>query len=242
MNNPLKSAVFAGLLIFSKVAPSSVAPSSLATALQGPQESASAAALSTGMENGSILYAELIKTLDAKKAKVGDPVAAQLLADVVAHGKIVVRRDSKLLGHVTEVQARSKESPESRLGIVFDRVIVKGQEVPFRSTLIALRPAPRLVIDAPSAPSPPGMNPAAGPPPERHYPVPKGPTPKMNSTMGTTVKARDQDVADMATTDIEGLSLDSGSNGGGQSVVSLKHTVKLESGVRIELRVTGAGQ
>jgi len=39
------------------------------------------------MENGSILYAELSKTVDARKAKVGDPVNAVLVADVVSHGK-----------------------------------------------------------------------------------------------------------------------------------------------------------
>ncbi|HEY2914954.1 MAG TPA: hypothetical protein VGK21_16430, partial [Candidatus Angelobacter sp.] len=49
-----------------------------------------------GLETGSILYAELTKTVDAKKAKVGDPVSAVLTADVLAHGKIVLRHDSKL--------------------------------------------------------------------------------------------------------------------------------------------------
>ena len=47
------------------------------------------------LENGSVLYAELTKTVDAKKAKAGDPVNAVLVADVLAHGKIVVRRDAK---------------------------------------------------------------------------------------------------------------------------------------------------
>ena len=64
------------------------------------------------LENGSILYAELTKAVDAKKAKVGDPVSAVLLADVLAHGKIVVRHDAKLLGHVTEAQVHGKETPE----------------------------------------------------------------------------------------------------------------------------------
>ncbi|HWS18019.1 MAG TPA: hypothetical protein VN223_08385, partial [Candidatus Elarobacter sp.] len=36
------------------------------------------------IENGSILYAELSKTVDAGKAKVGDPVTAVLLADVLS--------------------------------------------------------------------------------------------------------------------------------------------------------------
>ena len=95
------------------------------------------------LENGSILYAELTKAVDAKKAKPGDPVTAVLVSDVLAHGKIVLRHDSKLLGHVTEAQIHSKDSPESRLGIVFDKVVTKEGEVPFESKLLAIRPAER---------------------------------------------------------------------------------------------------
>src|SRR5438270_169979 len=76
---------------------------------------AAPAQLAVRLENGSILYAELTKTVDAKKAKAGDPVSAVLVTDVLAHGKIVVRHDAKLLGHVTEAQIHSKETPESRL-------------------------------------------------------------------------------------------------------------------------------
>jgi hypothetical protein len=217
---------------------------SISLALQALQTTNGPAAPPTAvLENGSILYAEISKTVDAKKAKVGDPVTAQLLADVIGHGKILLRRDSKLMGHVTEVQARSQENPESRLGIVFEKAMPKGgQEMPFRSVLLALRPAPRITFDVPSAPAPPGTNPAAGPAQERHYPVPKGgPAPKMNPTMATRAKERDEEMAGTGETDIEGLSLTSANNGG-QAVVSLKRTVKLESGVRIELRVMGAAQ
>ena len=105
---------------------------------------------SSPLEKGSILYAELTKTVDAKKAKVGDPVNAVLVADVLAHGKIVVRRDAKLLGHVTEAQVHSKEIPESRLGIVFDKIITKSGEVPFQSLLLAIRPAERPVVEYPT--------------------------------------------------------------------------------------------
>src|SRR6267154_5761317 len=106
------------------------------------------------MENGSILYAELLKTIDAKKAKVGDTVTAVLVADVLSHGKILIRHDSKLAGHVTEVQLHTKETPESRLGIVFDTVILKSGDVAFQSSLLAIRPGERATIDVPNAPSP----------------------------------------------------------------------------------------
>lgn len=191
------------------------------------------------LEKGSILYAELTKTVDAKKAKAGDPVNAVLLADVLAHGKIVVRHDSKLLGHVTEVQLHTKETPESRLGIVFDKIITKDGEVPFQSLLLAIRPAEHPVVEVPNAPSP--MSNSAQQPMQGQYPSPQGSNVphRANPSLGDPMKSRDREIAQTGPTDIDGLSLSSPANGGAQTIVSTQRTVKLESGVRIELRVTG---
>ena len=228
MNKFRKAVILAGLLGLS----------SAAYALQ--------AADTPALEDGSILYAELSKTVDAKKAKAGDPVTAVLLADVLSHGKIVARRDSKLVGHVTEAQPHSKDNPESRLGIVFDKVILKGgQEIAFASVLIALRPAPRLQVESMSAPAPPGTNPASSPQEERHYPTPKGPSvPIPGSSKDPSRKDMDSIAHatsdDMAPSDIEGLSLDKSADGSNRVVVSLRQTVKLEGGVRLELRTGSA--
>lgn len=187
------------------------------------------------LENGSILYTELTKTIDAKKAKVGDPVNAVLVADVLAHGKIVARHDAKLLGHVTEAQVHSKETPESRLGIAFDKVITKDGEEPFESKLIAIRPAEHPVVE-PNAPSP--MNNSA----QRRYPSAPGTNNvprRHNPSLGDDMKSHDERKPETGPTDIDGLSLSSPADGGAQTIVSTQRTVKLESGVRIELRVTG---
>ncbi len=193
------------------------------------------------LETGSILYAELTKAVDAKKAKPGDPVTAVLVSDVLAHGKIVLRHDSKLLGHVTEAQIHSKDSPESRLGIVFDKVITKEGEVPFESKLLAIRPAERPVFDVPQGPSP--MSNSAQAPMQGGYP----PSPqgggsnaprRANPSLGGAMKSRDREIAQTGPTDIDGLSLSSGANGA-QTIVSMQRTVKLDSGVKVELRVTG---
>ncbi|HXA86437.1 MAG TPA: hypothetical protein VNZ47_15250 [Candidatus Dormibacteraeota bacterium] len=217
MENPFKIILIAGLLTFAYPA----------TALQ-------AAPAPAHLENGSILYAELSKTVDAKKAKVGDPVNAVLVADVLSHGKIAVRHDSKLIGHVTEVQPHTKETPESRLGIVFDKVITKGGEVPFQSLLLAIRPAERAVVDVPQAPTP---MPNSGTQPMQTSPSPQ--VPRIDRTMGDEMKSHDRKMAEAGPTDIDGLSLSSPGNGGAQTIVSTQRTVKLESGVKIELRVTG---
>jgi hypothetical protein len=190
------------------------------------------------LENGSILYAELSKTVDARKAKVGDPVNAVLLADVLSHGKIAIRHDSKLVGHVTEVQTHSKEVPESRLGIVFDKVITKSGEVSFQSLLLAIRPAEHPAVDVPSPPSP--MRDSAQDQ-SKHYPSPQGSSVphRTDNSLGDELKSHDRKMAETAPTDIDGLSLSSTASGGAQTIVSTQRTVKLESGVKIELRITG---
>jgi hypothetical protein len=218
--------------------------SGIAVAVQSPPAgSSSTESAAPKIETGAILYAELSKTLDAKKTKTGDPVTALLLADVLFHGKIVAHRDSKLIGHVTEVQAHSKETPESRLGIAFEKVILKGgQMIPFSSVLIALHPAVRLAVhDPPSGPTPTGV--APGSQVDKHYPAP-GATPKkpsdtrMDSSLGGEMDSNSRAITGSGPTDIDGLSL--ATSGGSQAIVSLERTVKLESGVTIELRVIGS--
>ncbi|HEX9255525.1 MAG TPA: hypothetical protein VF938_08260 [Candidatus Angelobacter sp.] len=232
MNTFCKAVILAGLLGLS----------SGAYAFQAPQTAGGAGA-PTGLENGSILYAELSKTVDAKKAKAGDPVSAVLIADVLSHGKIVARRDSKLAGHVTEAQPHSKDTPESRLGIVFDKVILKsGQEIPFVSVLMALSPAPRLQVESMSAPAPPGTT---SPQPERHYPTPKGPSVPIPGSSKDPARKDMESIThgtseDMSPSDIEGISLEKSADGSNRVAVSLRQTVKLESGVRLELRTGSA--
>ena len=102
---------------------------------------AGAGDLSTALTSGTAMQAELNKTVDVKKAKAGDEVSAKLTQDVKSNGKVVLHKGSKLVGHVTEAQARSKENAESKLGIVFDKAVLKGgEEVSFNSVIQAVAP------------------------------------------------------------------------------------------------------
>jgi hypothetical protein len=221
----------------------------VAPALQDPTSARAVEKTSSELlENGTIIYLELSKTLDAKKAKPGDEVRASLLADVLSHGRIVLRQDAKLIGHVTEAQAFSKDKPESRLAVVFDKVIGKrGQQMAFNSVLLAIRPAPRLQISTISGPAPPNVNPASLTPQEKHYPSPGArstPTPpsyKDPFSRSERERLRGNGELDMQPTDIEGLSLQPSADGN-RVVVSFKNNVKLESGVRLELLVNSPGQ
>jgi hypothetical protein len=117
---------------------------------------------------GTNVMAELSHSLNARKLKPGDKVKAVLAQDLIAHGRIVAKTNAKLVGHVTEVKARSPENPESQLGMVFDKILLKHhQELDFKGVVQALAPpAPRRSrVDEPDQMMPPPMlTPAASTP------------------------------------------------------------------------------
>ena len=89
---------------------------------------------------GSILPVSLTKTIDAKKVKTGDEVVAKVTQDMKTNtGEVLVPKDTKVVGHVTESQARSKEQKESEIGIVFDRALMKnGSEMQMPMSIQAI--------------------------------------------------------------------------------------------------------
>ncbi|HLJ25578.1 MAG TPA: hypothetical protein VKY85_02605 [Candidatus Angelobacter sp.] len=113
---------------------------------------------------GTDVVVELSKSVDARKAKLGDPVKATVTQDVIAHGKIVIRRGSKLVGHVTQTKARSKEDQESLLGVVFDKAVLKGgREMDFVAPVRALAAPMRMsTVDKPDLMLPPAMGTSSG--------------------------------------------------------------------------------
>jgi hypothetical protein len=77
-----------------------------------------------------VIPVQLTKTIDAKKAKPGDEVVATVTMDLkTTSGDVLVPKDTKVLGHVTEAQVRNKEQKESQVGIAFDRAELKGGEM-----------------------------------------------------------------------------------------------------------------
>lgn len=79
---------------------------------------------------GSVIPVQLTKTVDAKKAKTGDQVVATVTQDMKNNsGEVLVPKDTKILGHVTTAQARSKEQKESELAIAFDHAELKGDQM-----------------------------------------------------------------------------------------------------------------
>lgn len=109
---------------------------------------------------GSYMLVELSNGLKAKKLKVGDKVKAEVSQDIVSHGKVIIPVETKLVGHVTEVSPKDSAHPESRLGIVFDRILLKHfHDIDFEAVVQAVsQPVIRRSrVDEPSQMLPPSM-------------------------------------------------------------------------------------
>jgi hypothetical protein len=97
---------------------------------------------SASISNGTKIDATLATSLDAKRSKPGDEVEARAEEDVKQDGKVVLKRGTHLVGHVTQAQARANGQAQSQLGIVFDHAVLKnGEEVPFNASIQALASA-----------------------------------------------------------------------------------------------------
>ncbi|MHB8486191.1 MAG: TraB/TrbI/VirB10 family type IV secretion system protein [Candidatus Acidiferrales bacterium] len=113
-----------------------------ASASGSTNASANAGGTSADLSSGTTINTELQTTLDARKCHPGQRVVAKTTQDVKEDGHVVLRKGTRLIGHVTEAQARTKANAESSVGIVFDEAIMKkGQEVPFHATIQALAAA-----------------------------------------------------------------------------------------------------
>jgi hypothetical protein len=94
---------------------------------------------SANISDGTKIDASLENSLDAKKNKPGDRVEARTTKDVKQDGNVVLKKGTRLVGHVTQTQARAGGQSQSQLGIVFDHAVLKnGNEVPFNATIQAL--------------------------------------------------------------------------------------------------------
>ena len=94
---------------------------------------------SASVPPGTTVQAELLKAVDAKKARPGDEVVAKVTQEVKANDKVVLPKGSKVMGKVTQAQGRAKGQDESELGLVFDSAVLKdGTQVPISFTIQAV--------------------------------------------------------------------------------------------------------
>jgi hypothetical protein len=200
---------------------------------------------------GTIIRAELAKSVDAKKAKVGDEVIAKTLDDLRSDkSEVLAPRGAKVLAHVAEASSRQGESP-STLGIAFDKIVLKnGTEVPLKASIQAIgwpESNPGAVGQPMGGPgNSGGMSPMPsagrggyGAPP----PNPAGTAPGNVDNAGTAPDATSAtEMNGQLTPNAQGVVGMSGvslSTGTAQDSLlsSQKHNVKLDSGTQMILRV-----
>lgn len=204
---------------------------------------------------GSVIPVQLTKTIDAKKLKTGDEIEAKITQDLKSgKGDVVLPKDTKVMGHVTEAQARNKEQKESEVGIAFDHAVLKnGGDVKLPMSIQAIIAPPSSNAansdaggSASQAPSPQGggMSPSSGggrsagmgggtPSQASAPPVATGQSSTKTEATNQPITANTQGVVGIAS-----LRLSTAANATEGSIVSSeKGNVKLESGTLILLRV-----
>lgn len=203
---------------------------------------------------GSVIPVQLTKTVDAKKAKTGDEVVAKVTQDMKTNtGAVLVPKDTKVIGHVTEAQARHKNEKESQLAINFNQAVLNNQQVDLPMSIQAVigqqnnnaaNAGGNPGGNAGAEPSAPGGQPPQtagrspmGAPGQSQAPPNEAPAPEsQGNSQGTQrppINAKTQGVIG-----ISNLNLSPNSTPTQGSVLSSeKNNVKLESGTMLLLRV-----
>jgi hypothetical protein len=236
-------------------APAQTAP---ATQSSAPAQAATSEQNASRIAPGSIIPVRLTKTVDAKKAKQGDEIIATVPGDLKAtNGQVLVPKDTKVVGHVTEAQKRSKEQKESQLGIAFDQMKMNdGQQVQLPMSIQAIIAPPKSNA-ASEGNNPPTSAPSGG---STNYPAgggrggamggnPSAPTAPSTSESAPANTQAQSSPNPPITEDtkgvvgIENLTLSATPDPTNGSVVtSEKSNVKLEDGTMMLLRVSPSAQ
>jgi hypothetical protein len=84
----------------------------------------------------------LERTLESSKLKEGDTVVCKTVTAVHARSGLMIPSGAKVIGHVTQAQARLNGDAESRLAIEFDKIeYAKGEEIPMKGNFQAIGPS-----------------------------------------------------------------------------------------------------
>lgn len=235
--------------------PQASAPSSTPSSSSGPNANLA----TTPLQSGSIIYAELAKSVDSKKAKVGDEVQARTTQAALSQGRVVIPKGAKIIGHITQVAQRSGDQ-RPQLAFNFDHALLKdGTQVPLSVFVQALGGGTSAVSAYdPSAPNIGGnRGPMSSGMPGRPTASEAGPS--YGASGGNMGGMGNTSAGAGSTPSVEGTTADSGSaaihlNAGSKGVVGLpglamssstpqgtvitseKKNVKLDSGIELVLR------
>jgi len=133
---------------------------SAARAVSSSAATASTQGQSAEIRNGTKISAELMSNIDARKVKPGDKVVARVTKNVKQHGRTVVHKGDKLIGHVTNVQASANGKAGSALGVNFDRLVAGHSTTQLNTVLTSI-----LSVPGPNSEGPEPMQPLSMPAP-----------------------------------------------------------------------------
>lgn len=121
---------------------------------QQPAASASQSptAAQVKIDPGTLIQVEMNSDIDVKKAHAGDLFRAKLW-DALRNGdKVILPQKTIIAGHVVEAHPRTKDNPESKLIIAFDKAVFKdGSELPLRGVVARVQLSQMAVAAAASS-------------------------------------------------------------------------------------------
>ena len=208
---------------------------------------------SSELKPGTTVRVTLRKPLSSKKSKSGDQVIMKTTESLKSDGHEVVPKGSKIIGHITEAQAHSKENPEATLGIILDHATLKdGAEVPLHLSIQAIAPAeasaePTMsMTPATAAGSGGGMGPVTGPltggPNNPNGGTPNqvaSPESPLQSPAGNLTSSGELTPSCRGVLRIEGVALAKEDPKLGSMIVSQNRNIQLDIGTQMMLRVPG---
>jgi hypothetical protein len=106
----------------------------------GAADASSSASLSRNdkslnIESGTRLAAQLENTLDVRKARVGDRVVLRATEAIKENGRTILKKGSRLVGRVTDVQQRGRGRADSSVSLLFDRLESGSLATPITATI-----------------------------------------------------------------------------------------------------------
>ena len=115
--------------------------SSSASSTASNEASVSKSGRNLDIMSGTQVTGQLQNSLDVKKARVGDEVVLKTTRAVRQNGQVVVEKGSRLIGRVTEVQQRARGNAASRVGVMFDQLQQRGNQIPINALITSITQA-----------------------------------------------------------------------------------------------------
>jgi hypothetical protein len=127
----------------------SPSPADAANLNETAAATAQAGRATASAEQAANVSAQLTKSIDSKHAKVGEEVLAKTTRNATLADGTKLPKGSRLIGHVTQVQAKSRAQHDGQLAFSFDHAILRnGREVPIHAVMESIAaPAPLTASD-----------------------------------------------------------------------------------------------